>query len=261
MSERERRSCTSRDAQGATGPSGFIHPGGGAAAGCSTRPSSAATAAEDALEDARGGFDSDRPRQLGARPRQMGARPCPVGRPPALQLAVVFKRALGSELQFYSSDKGGAFLLVIGGGTSPSAITFRHRPPRGRLRWSLLRLISGGDTCPPLSFRWSPWDPGGCRRTGPLRRWCPPSVQEATKIKSPSLFQVENNKISRDVKGLFLGVRFISSRIISVIIRLQLEDELHVQVGCSVRGVKGLLGLNPLGLISRSLRGQVNLSI
>ena len=63
-------------------------------------------------------------------------------------------------------------------------------------------------------------------------------VQEATIIKSPSLFQVENNKISRDVKGLFLGVRFISSR--SVIIRLQLEDELHVQVGCSVRGVKGL---------------------
>ena len=28
-----------------------------------------------------------------------------------------------------------------------------------------------------------------------------------------------------------------------------------------VRGVKGLLGLNPLGLISRLLRGQVNLSI
>jgi len=68
------------------------------------------------------------------------------------QLAAIFKRALGSELQFYSSDRGGAFLLVIGGGTSPSAITFRHRPPRGRLRWSLLRLISGGDTCPPLSF-------------------------------------------------------------------------------------------------------------
>ena len=29
----------------------------------------------------------------------------------------------------------------------------------------------------------------------------------------------------------------------------------------SVRGVKGLLGLSPLGLISRLLRGQVNLSI
>ena len=86
-------------------------------------------------------------------------------------------------------------------------------------------------------------------------------VQEATIIKSPSLFQVENNKISRDVKSLFLGVRFISSRIISVIIRLQLEDELHVQMWCSVRGVKGLLGLSPLGLISHLLRGQVNLSI
>jgi len=72
------------------------------------------------------------------------------------QLAVVFKRAHDSELQFYNSDRGGAFLLVIGGGTLPSAITFRHRPPRGRLRWSLLRLVSGGHTCPPLSFRWSP---------------------------------------------------------------------------------------------------------
>ena len=52
-----------------------------------------------------------------------------------------------------------------------------------------------------------------------------------------------------------------SGVIVSVIVRLQLEDELHVQVGCSVRGVKGLLGLSPLGLISRLLRGQVNLSI
>jgi hypothetical protein len=41
---------------------------------------------------------------------------------------------------------------------------------------------------------------------------------------------------------------------------LQLEDELHVQVGCSVRGVKGLLGLSPLGLISCLLRGQVSLA-
>ena len=48
-----------------------------------------------------------------------------------------------------------------------------------------------------------------------------------------------------------------SGGIVSVIVRLQLEDELHVQVGCSVRGVKGLLGLSPLGLISRLLRGQV----
>jgi hypothetical protein len=57
---------------------------------------------------------------------------------------------------------------------------------------------------------------------------------------------------------LFLGVRFVSSGgVVSVIVRLQLEDELHVQVGCSVRGVKSLLGLSPLGLISRLLRGQV----
>ena len=73
------------------------------------------------------------------------------------------------------------------------------------------------------------------------------------KIKSRSLF-----KISRDVKGLFLGFRFASSGVIvSVIVSLQLEDELHVQVGCSVRGVKGLLGLSPLGFISCLLRGKV----
>jgi hypothetical protein len=50
----------------------------------------------------------------------------------------------------------------------------------------------------------------------------------------------------------------VSSRVIvSVIVKLQLEDELHVQVGCSVRRVNGLLGLSPLGLISRLLRVQV----
>ena len=172
------------------------------------------------------------------------------------QLAAVFKRALGSELQFYSSGRGGGFLFVIGGDAVRSATAFRYRPPRGRLRWSQSRLIPGGRTRAPLSFRWSPWDPGGDIRADPARGGCPPYLQES-KIKSRSLF-----KISRDVKGLFLGVRFASSGVIvSVIVRLQLEDKLHVQVGCSVRGVKGLLGLSPLGLISRLLRGQVNLSI
>ena len=99
------------------------------------------------------------------------------------QLAAVFKRALGSELQFCSSDKGGVFLLVIGGGTSPGAITFRHRLPRGRLRGSQSRLIPGGRTRAPLSFRWSPWDPGGDIRADPARGGCPPYLQES-KIKS-----------------------------------------------------------------------------
>jgi hypothetical protein len=38
--------------------------------------------------------------------------------------------------------------------------------------------------------------------------------------------------MSQDVKGLFLGVRFVSS---GVIVRLQLEDDLLIQEGCSVR--------------------------
>jgi len=175
--------------------------------------------------------------------------------------AVVFRRkhgvfSVGGELQLCGTgDMGAASLLVTGGDALPSAIAFRHRPPRARLRWLLLPLILGGHTRAPLSFRWSPWDPGGYTRAGPASGGCPPYLQES-KIKSRSLLQV--NKISRDVKGLFLGVRFVSSGgIVSVIVRLQLEDELHVQVGCSVRGVKGLLGLSPLELISRLLRGQV----
>jgi hypothetical protein len=47
-------------------------------------------------------------------------------------------------------------------------------------------------------------------RAGSSRGGCPPYLQES-KIKSRSLFQV--NKISRDVKGLFLGVRSVSSRV------------------------------------------------
>jgi hypothetical protein len=140
---------------------------------------------------------------------------------------------------------------VIGGSALPSAARFRHRPPRGRLRWSLLRPLPGGHTQARISSRWSPWDPGG---------WCPPYVQ-GLKLKSPNLFLVENNKTSRDVKSLFLGVMFVSCGVIlSVVVKLQLEDELHVQVGCSVRRVKDLLGLSPLGLISRLLRGQVSLA-
>jgi hypothetical protein len=45
---------------------------------------------------------------------------------------------------------------------------------------------------------------------------CPPSIEEAAKIKSPNLFQVENNKLCRNVKGLFLSVRFVSSQVIIV---------------------------------------------
>jgi hypothetical protein len=149
-----------------------------------------------------------------------------------------------------SGARGGAPFLATSRKALPSATTFRHRPPRGRLRWSLSRLIPGGYARAPLSFRWSPWDPGGYR-AGSSCGGCPTYLQES-KIKSRGRFQV--NKISRDVKGLFLGVRFVFRR---VIVRLQLEDELHVQVGCSVRGVKGLLGLSPLGLISPLLKGQV----
>jgi hypothetical protein len=41
-----------------------------------------------------------------------------------------------------------------------------------------------------------------------------------------SPFQVTNNQISRDVKGLFLGHRFVWSRVIVKVSMLQLEDKL-----------------------------------
>jgi hypothetical protein len=46
-------------------------------------------------------------------------------------------------------------------------------------------------------------------------------LKGSKKVKSRSLIQVWNNKISRDVKDLFLGVRFVSSEVIvNVIDRL-----------------------------------------
>jgi len=162
----------------------------------------------------------------------------------------------GGALQFYGSDdRRSALLFVTGGDALPSAAAFRCRPPRGRLRWSLLRLIPDSRTRATLSFRWSPWDPGGYTSLSSTRRVS--AASSGVKNKESSLFE-----ISRDVKGLFLGVQFVSSEaIVSIIVRSQLEDELHVRVGSSVRGVKGLLGLSPLGLISCLLRSQVNLSI
>jgi hypothetical protein len=41
-----------------------------------------------------------------------------------------------------------------------------------------------------------------------------------------SLFQIKNNQISRDVKDLFLGHRFVWSRVIVKVPMMQLEDEL-----------------------------------
>ena len=63
-------------------------------------------------------------------------------------------------------------------------------------------------------FRPSPWHPGGYTCAIIVFRQCPPSIEEAAKIKSPNLFQVENNILSQDVKGLCLSIRFVSSQVI-----------------------------------------------
>jgi hypothetical protein len=90
----------------------------------------------------------------------------------------------GDELQLYGSGGKESTPLVIGKGALFSATTFRYRPPRGRLRWLLLRPIPGARPCAPLSSRWRPWDPGGCTRASPMRGGCPPYLIGSKKSDS-----------------------------------------------------------------------------
>jgi hypothetical protein len=85
------------------------------------------------------------------------------------------------ELQLYGSGGREGTHLVINKGALFSATTFRYRPPRGRLRWLLLRPIPGARPCAPLSSRWSPWDPSGCTRASPMRGGCPPYLMGSKK--------------------------------------------------------------------------------
>ena len=81
---------------------------------------------------------------------------------------------------------------------------------------------------------------------------------------------VENNKISRDVKGLFLGVRFLSSRVIIISwLGCSSRTSCMSRWGVVLEYVSGILGLGwlnsplVLGLIrnkSRLLMGQVSLT-
>jgi hypothetical protein len=80
----------------------------------------------------------------------------------------------GDELQLYGSGSRKGTPLAVGKGTLFSATTFGYQPPRGRLRWLLLRPIPGARPCAPLSSRWHPWDPDGCTRASPIRGGCPP---------------------------------------------------------------------------------------
>jgi hypothetical protein len=90
----------------------------------------------------------------------------------------------GDKLQLYDIGGSEGTPLVIGKGALFSATTFRYRPPRGRLRWLLLRLIPGACPCAPLLSRWRPWDPGGCTRASPMRGGCPPYLMGSKKSDS-----------------------------------------------------------------------------
>jgi hypothetical protein len=166
-----------------------------------------------------------------------------------------------SVLQLYGDGgRGGVLLLVTSGDALPSASAFRLRPPRGRLRWSSSRLLPSGYAPAPLSFIWSPWDPGGRTHATSSCGWCLPSGSHT--IKSLSLFQIKNNQISRDVKGLFLGHRFVWSRVIVKVPMLQLEDELLGKGWGNVRcqgtnGSGGPLGFG-LGIRSSPCLGSSN---
>jgi hypothetical protein len=95
-------------------------------------------------------------------------------------------------------------------------------------------------------------DPCGRTRATSSCGWCLPLISHT--IKSRSLFQIKNNQISRDVKGLFLGHRFVQSRVIVKVLMLQLEDELLEKGRGNVRcqGFNGLRGPLELGLGIRS---------
>jgi hypothetical protein len=105
--------------------------------------------------------------------------------------ADVYKGAHGvfpvdDVLQLYGDGgRGGVFLLVTSGEALPSASVFRLRPPRGRLHWPSSRLLPGGCAPALLSFRWSPWDPGGRTHATSSCGWCLPS--ESHNIKSESI--------------------------------------------------------------------------
>jgi hypothetical protein len=90
----------------------------------------------------------------------------------------------GDEFQLYDSGGREGTPIVIGKGALFSATTFRYRPPRGRLRWLLLRPIPGARPCAPLSSRWHQWDPGSCTRASPTRGGCPPYLMESKKSYS-----------------------------------------------------------------------------
>ena len=111
------------------------------------------------------------------------------GHQQSCRFAAIFTREQGvisavGNLQLYGSGgRGGGFLFVIGGDAVPSATALRYQPTRERLRWSQSRLIPGGRTRAPHSFRWSPWDPGGDIRVDPARGGCPPYLQESKKNK------------------------------------------------------------------------------
>ena len=88
--------------------------------------------------------------------------------------------------------------------------------------------------------------------------------------KCPSLFQVESNKTSRDVKGLFLGVRFVLRRVMVISwLGCSSRTSCMSRWGVVLKYVMGLMGLGwrysplVLGLIrdkGRLLRGQVSLA-
>jgi hypothetical protein len=111
----------------------------------------------------------------------------------------------GDELQLYGSGGREGTPLVIGKGALFSATTFRYQPPRGRLRWLLLRSIPAPLVIVAIYFRcpsmWPPFCPNGVH--GILAAHVQVQCVEGVRlILWGKKIQIQNNKISRDVKGL-----------------------------------------------------------
>jgi hypothetical protein len=79
-----------------------------------------------------------------------------------------------------------------------------------------------------------------------------PTVRKSHNKKFESIY-IKNNQISRDVKDLFLGHRFVWSRVIVKVPMLQFEDELLGKGRCNVR-CQGTNGPGPMGWLNRPIR-------
>jgi len=117
-------------------------------------------------------------------------------RTPSELLEVALRRTKGldlvsriEDLGHVVSPVGGKLRVRVDGSRDDAPLAILYRKPS-----SLLCVV-----------RTTPRDPAGCTCEVIASGCCPPSIEEAAKIKSSYLYQVENNKMSRVIVISWLG--------------------------------------------------------